>query len=562
MTSPRPVALIAILALLAGACGGGGVPSTSASGAAGPGTSGTGFGGPEIQAQLVAAGMSPGDAAFLAATTTEVAVTGATSAKVTEHLASTDTVTFDVHIQAATGDGELGPSVQTTATPGGFEVHLSYLVLAEDLPDDVRQLFESAAGAGRPVAALAAGPMTAANSAFQVFVDWAIQKGVDTMRDDAIKAIVEKLAPEDASIIVKLIKAGWTIQKGVSLGAELDAQLAELDALENCAKNPTNPLTQQLYKDDPSARDRALADIAAARSELIANTLVSQLGELNKFVAGFGPKWLGYAIGPGTAWAKDTLKNINKELVEQLKRSIPKCTCGAGAASGGSGGSSGGSSSGGSTGGSTSGSSGGTSGGSQSCEFPFTYTGKVDHIVEQEGKIVFQASAADVKWQFDPDQSEPAESVYKLVAGTVTWHYDLQQPAEGCGVDTWKGGGTELLVPDEAPNLSIEGGPGDITEMAQLAISWISGDDPLNNPVHDYTMTGIARLHDKIVLTYCGGPSQNVDPDFTNHLPHWIEVWGPSSPIVGQDNWLKGTATEDVGLVKETWTWEFIPNLH
>lgn len=334
---PFSVVAAIALAVIVGGCGGGAGPLASAavvppgsagSSAATPPSASTSGGTAALIAELSAAGLGADDLAFLAATTFEASTTEPGTATVVEHLASGDTTTFTVSIAPATSGSPGLVSATSSTAVDRIEVHLEYLVGADGMPDDVRQSLEAIALVGGLMANRNAGPnLTAEVSVYQVTVDWGISKVNSTLRDTSIKAFLEKVAPGKAGALMRLVKAGFTAEKGAALGDKLDAQLAELQALEECARNPTNPLTIKQYKEEPGARDRVIEQINEARNELIANTVVMQLGVLNSFAAGFGPKWLGYAIGPGTAWSKTTLEELNRQRIDEIKRAVPKCEC-------------------------------------------------------------------------------------------------------------------------------------------------------------------------------------------------------------------------------------------
>lgn len=547
-----------VICLLLVACGGGATPlASSTSAPAGPGATPN----PALLADLTASGVAADDAAFLASTSVEGASSGPGKAKIVEHLLSGDTTEFTVSIAAATGGTPGLVSATSSTTADRIEVHLEYLVSAEGMSDDVRQSLEGITAAARRVAALGdPGPvLTADVSVYQVLVDWATSKAESTARDSSIKAILESVTPGKAGLLMKLIKAGFTVEKGTKLSDKLDAQLAELDRLAECAMNPTNPLTKKQYAEDPGARDRILEQIQNARNELIANTIVMQLGVLNGYAASFGPKWLGFAIGPGTAWSKATLEDLNQQRLEEIKRAVTKCECQGGLSTGG------GQSAGGGPGATDGGISGGSSGGGsgtaagETCEFPFTIIGEVTHTITLNGVLVFTSRATGVTWQLDAAVSDEYASVYTLTGGQVEWRYDQDTPG-GCGVRAEHGGGTELVVPDEPSNPGGDAGVGDPDENATFSIKWVHI-DPDAKP--SYSGGGITRLHDKVISTYCDDPPGELDPDwmFPGHLATWFAL--PSSPFPEiEGDQLNGEWSFSPGsnlTIVHKYSWEFAP---
>jgi hypothetical protein len=401
----RSVIALVVCFVLA-ACGSGpgtGPVASAASTPAGPAPTANAA----LFADLTAAGLPADDAMFLASTSVEVTSSGPGKATIVEHLLSGDTTEITVTITAATSGTPGLVTSSSTTTADRIEVHLEYLVSAEGISDEVRKSLEGVAAASRLIAAAgdSAPIVTAEVSIYNVVVSWVTSKASSTLRDMSIAALLETVAPGKVGILMKLIKAGFTVDKGLLLGEALDGQLAELEQLLECALHPTNPLTIKLYAQDPAAKDRIVKQIQDARNELVANTIVMQLGVLNSFAAGFGPKWLGYAIGPGTAWSKATLEDLNRQLLAEVRKAVTKCECvggmssGNGGTSGGSGGAAGGEGGEGTTsGGSNSGGSGGGSGASagKTCVFPFKIVGEVTHTIALNGALVFTSHATGV----------------------------------------------------------------------------------------------------------------------------------------------------------------------
>ena len=315
--------LIVAAALLLAACGGAGPTATDAPTVTQPPSASSA---PPVNqdllAQLTAQGLPIDDATFLAATTVEAAEQDKRTALVVEHLASGDTVEFTVHVEPAAADEPGTVTATSTTSETGISVHLEYVVAADDLPADIRKALT--AGARPAVAALGgvATQLVASSSFFEVTVDWIVKKVESTVRDDAIKGVLQNVAPKQVGTIMKIIKAGFTVEKGVKVFDELDTLLEALGRLQGCAENPTNPLTRKQYEQDPGSKERILEQVASARREIIAYSIAIQFGVLDGFAAGSGPKWLGYVIGPGLAWSKATLEQLSKERLDEIKRAV------------------------------------------------------------------------------------------------------------------------------------------------------------------------------------------------------------------------------------------------
>ena len=68
-----------------------------------------------------------------------------------------------------------------------------------------------------------------------------------------------------------------------AMGKSKDNQnwLNELDVLEDCVKNPTNPLTQQEYGKNPTYQEQTLSGIEGAKSQIQQVTAARYLGQLS-----------------------------------------------------------------------------------------------------------------------------------------------------------------------------------------------------------------------------------------------------------------------------------------
>jgi hypothetical protein len=272
--------------------------------------------------------MDATDAAFLSYTSLKYETKARNSFRGVETLPTGDEFAFVVTVSQveAAAPGLVGATSETTVDT--IRGRLEYVISTESVPDDVRQELEALAYLGRLIAAAEWRPLwgpVAEVNFLRVTVDWAMDKVTGEARNAAMTRIIDRIGPGSGKGVMSVLKNLEDIKSGLDLGDELEGLLRELDALEECAKNPTNPLTRQAHQANPAERQRVLDEIAAARVDVIANTVVMQVSVLNKVIARYGPKWLGYAIGPGSAWAKKTLQELNRERIDEVSRGIPKC---------------------------------------------------------------------------------------------------------------------------------------------------------------------------------------------------------------------------------------------
>ena len=98
--------------------------------------------------------------------------------------------------------------------------------------------------------------------------------------------------------------------------------MQQLDAMENCAKNPTNPLTQKAYQEDPGYRDRVLSNIQDARSEVQQMTAVRFLNQEANVATGLVDAPIGQLTGKVSDWNEDVLKDLSNQQVQDIGKSV------------------------------------------------------------------------------------------------------------------------------------------------------------------------------------------------------------------------------------------------
>jgi hypothetical protein len=132
------------------------------------------------------------------------------------------------------------------------------------------------------------------------------------------------------------VKAGFGAAKGVFKAfkniedaADKSVQnydwMNQLDALEDCAKHPTNPVTQKAYQDNPAYRDQTVAGIEGARSVVEQVTAVRFLALENAVASGFVGGPFAGALGTLTAWNDKTLQYVANQQISDIAKSVTKC---------------------------------------------------------------------------------------------------------------------------------------------------------------------------------------------------------------------------------------------
>lgn len=283
-----------------------------------------------LVAELATQGVKGGSGIFLGATTIAGKAVGMRGAQITESFPTGNEAVIDVTITPrATGDPRAVVATNEVSKDG-LRFSLTYVVPVSKVPADARStlaLGGRSAGQGVQVtvapAAFMEGPEP---TVYEVLVTGLVKKFASGKVSDFAKYLDSKYTT-GADSLLKALKAGLSVQDALALGDELDSLKSQIDALEECAKNPTNPITKKNNADNPAELERILKQIEATRAEVTGNTAVGFLGLLNKTAAGAikGVPWLGYVIGAGTTWSRDTMKRVNQELINDLTNAIPSC---------------------------------------------------------------------------------------------------------------------------------------------------------------------------------------------------------------------------------------------
>jgi hypothetical protein len=132
------------------------------------------------------------------------------------------------------------------------------------------------------------------------------------------------------------VSSGFKLSKDLSKGYKsIDSALAKsqehsdwmerLDALANCARNPTSTVTQNAFQQDPQYQQRTIAAIEQARSEVKQATAMRFLNQEASVASGLvgGPfnKAVGLT-GSVSSWNELTLKYIANQQVMDVSKLI------------------------------------------------------------------------------------------------------------------------------------------------------------------------------------------------------------------------------------------------
>ncbi len=288
-----------------------------------------------LRAALVAEGVDEAAALFLAMTSVDAREIDDRHARIVEEFPGGTRAVIDVRITpVSAADAAAPPELTTQSSSRRFAFSFEYVVPLDGIPGDVRSAMRvvapgpvvTTAPASVVWARATSAPAAGDTSGVQVAVKAVATKYVSNQASDYVKQLDGKTGGRGD--LLKLLKAKAAVEEAAALGDEFDAMNKRIDELEDCAKNPTNPLTKKAYREDPKALDRILDQVESTRQAIKDNTTVGFIAMMNKTASGVikNAPWLGYVVSAGTAWSKDALNQVNQELLDQLEKAVVPCT--------------------------------------------------------------------------------------------------------------------------------------------------------------------------------------------------------------------------------------------
>jgi len=132
--------------------------------------------------------------------------------------------------------------------------------------------------------------------------------------------------------------AGEEFETGKSLGidaplaifdlvmsmAELNGQLNQIGSLEDCAKNPTNPLSQKAAQ-DPNYQHDVLDQLSDAKADVGSSALPRVANVAAGYLTHFLPFGSGAALAPVLGMNDDAINSINEQRIQDAEKSVVEC---------------------------------------------------------------------------------------------------------------------------------------------------------------------------------------------------------------------------------------------
>jgi hypothetical protein len=99
----------------------------------------------------------------------------------------------------------------------------------------------------------------------------------------------------------------------------------QLDFLDYCANNPSNPLTQKAYQQDPNYQKQTLQGLQDARSDVMQMTAMRFLNLETSVATDLVEGPMGAMTTPISSYNDGTLKNLADDRVNEAKKTMPDC---------------------------------------------------------------------------------------------------------------------------------------------------------------------------------------------------------------------------------------------
>lgn len=302
----------------------------------------------DYEQRVLATGLDAGTALVLAETRSTVEVVDGHTFVIRSEFPTGATGTATYHLYAPTTMSPDDPPEFTGEVVGDeFRYTMAYAVDTTGMPADLQAQIASGLPTSPPAAPAAAsttgsvqlivlgprpGHARAADgvpSTLGVVVDGVISQAQESGVDSLLEKAKDRGLPGSGAAggSWDAFKAGKKVWEALDANDIVAKALAELDALEKCARNPTVPLTKREYKRNPAAQQQVLNTIASARAEIKANAAVLFTSMVTDTASGLvkSAPWLGFIVSPAVNYTKETLLGLIQAELARARQAVVPC---------------------------------------------------------------------------------------------------------------------------------------------------------------------------------------------------------------------------------------------
>jgi hypothetical protein len=293
---------------------------------------------------VVAAGFDEATAAFMALTLSTVEVMNA-RALVVRHAfpnGATGEVTYTLQPGVDLEPGG-APEFSADAGPDDYRFTMRWAVdvasLPADLgdqvlgglPDAVQSIARADDASVRLLGLASTEPLRGVYAAdrpgtLEIVANGVISQGKSKAIDKFVKTVEDRGWTKTAKSY-KALKAGKKVWQAVEANDLISQALARLRALRRCAEEPTDPLAQKAYAEDPAEKQRVVSAVDEAEREvresgmLMFGALLTTTGSSLIKTA----PWLGFIVGPANDYIKETNVGLIEEQVRVAEQRVVPC---------------------------------------------------------------------------------------------------------------------------------------------------------------------------------------------------------------------------------------------
>lgn len=148
--------------------------------------------------------------------------------------------------------------------------------------------------------------------------DTGIEIAKEILKEKAENTKLAKEFPTPLSRLVDILNAFKKEQDHVQW-------LDEFNELQDCVENPTNPLTQKAYNENPAYKEQTLNNLAEAHSDVTQATAMRFLNLATSVATDFVDGPLGAVTAPVSSYNDDALKGIAENRINDIKKSVTDC---------------------------------------------------------------------------------------------------------------------------------------------------------------------------------------------------------------------------------------------
>jgi len=220
----------------------------------------------------------------------------------------------ELQAAAASGNKVYDMSYSFEDIGGVPQLTMRYFVPYEAMSEELRASLQSQTP-----------PATAAMTAFLPHAE-ASEGASGAVFETVIKGIVKEGLGKISDKFGPILSA---LGNAIDIAKLKDARshFSELDSLEACANNPTNPLTKKAFAENPEEMQKTLDSLKEARAEVTEITAVRALN----LAAKTGAKFTGASAGGKifldsvAKWNDKTLEQVSERWMDDARKAVVQC---------------------------------------------------------------------------------------------------------------------------------------------------------------------------------------------------------------------------------------------